>query len=174
MRKAYQHTRAMASGIAKWLILKQEHTFFIKSAEDPACGGEVSEAALDVCTFTKETPMAHTNFSSAVQNSNEIEITVTGRTSGRSLSYPVWFVLEGEKLSLLPVKGSDTDWYKNVRKTPTIRLAARGKTFTTSARLLTDEAKVGEVVKKFRDKYSAGTVNTLYSRLDAAVEVPLK
>jgi hypothetical protein len=29
-------------------------------------------------------------------------------------------------------------------------------------------------VKKFRDKYSAGTVNPLYSRLDAAVEVPLK
>jgi hypothetical protein len=55
-----------------------------------------------------------------------------------------------------------------------IRLAAKGKTFTTSATPTTDEAKVGEVVKKFRDKYSAGTVNTLYSKLDAAVEVPLK
>ena len=62
--------------------------------------------------------MARTNFSSALQSTNEIGITVTGRTSGRSLSYPVWFALEGEKLYLIPVKGSDTDWYKNLRKTP--------------------------------------------------------
>jgi hypothetical protein len=55
-----------------------------------------------------------------------------------------------------------------------IRLAAKGKTFTTSATPITNEAKVGEVVKKFRDKYSSGTVNTLYSRLHAAVEAPLK
>src|SRR5437867_4062578 len=102
-------------------------------------------ASLDGCPFTKETSMAHTNFSSALQGSNEIEITVTGRTSGRSLSYPVWFALEGEKLYLLPVRGSDTEWYKNLRKTPTIRLEARGKTFTTSARLLTDEAQIGKV-----------------------------
>jgi hypothetical protein len=117
--------------------------------------------------------MVQTDFRTALQSTNEIEITVTSRTSGRSLSYPVWFVLEGEKLSLLPARGSDTDWYKNVRKRPSIRLAARGKTFTTSATPITDEVQVGEVVEKFRDKYGAGTVNTLYSRLDVAVEVPL-
>ena len=71
--------------------------------------------------------MAHTNFSSALKGANEIEITVTGRTSGRSLSYPIWFALEGDKLYLIPVRGSDTDWYKNLRKTPTIRLAAGGE-----------------------------------------------
>ncbi len=117
--------------------------------------------------------MARTNFSSAVQSISEIEITVTGRTSGRSLSYPVWFALEGEKLYLLPVKGSDTDWYKNLRKTPTIRLAARGKTFTSSARLLTDEAQIGQVLEKFRDKYGRN-VKSYYPKLDVAVEVPLE
>src|SRR5438552_10496870 len=118
--------------------------------------------------------MAQTDFRTALQGANEIEITVTGRTSGRSLSYPVWFALDGDKLYLIPVRGSDIDWYKNVRKTPTIRLAARGKTFTTSATPITDEALVREVVKKFRNKYGTGTVNTLYSRLDVAVEVPLE
>ncbi len=130
-------------------------------------------ATLDEYPFTKEILMIQTDFRTALQDTNELEITVTGRTSGRSLSYPVWFALAGDKLYLLPARGSDTDWYKNLRKTPTIRLEARGKTFTASARLLTDEAQVGEVVKKFRDKYSAGTVNSLYSRLDVAVEVPL-
>jgi hypothetical protein len=117
--------------------------------------------------------MVQTDFGTALKGTNELEITVTGRTSDRSLSYPVWFVLDGDKLSLLPARGSETDWYKNVRKTPTIRLAARGKTFKTLATPITDQAQVGEVVKKFRDKYGAGTVNTLYSRLDVAVEVPL-
>jgi deazaflavin-dependent oxidoreductase (nitroreductase family) len=117
--------------------------------------------------------MARTDFRTALQGANQIEITVAGRTSGRSLSYPVWFALEGEKLYLLPVRGSDTDWYKNLRKTPTIHLEARGKTFTTSARLLTDEAQIGKVLEKFRDKYGRN-VKSYYPRLDVAVEVPLE
>ena len=117
--------------------------------------------------------MAQTDFRTALQGANEIEITVTGRTSGRSLSYPVWFALDGDKLFLLPVRGSDTDWYKNLRKTPTIRLEVRGKTFTTSARLLTDQAQIGKVLEKFRDKYGRN-VKSYYPKLDVAVEVPLE
>jgi len=116
--------------------------------------------------------MTHTDFSTGLRSAKEIEITVTGRTSGRSLTYPVWFALEGEKLYLLPVKGSDTDWYKNLRKTPTIGLATKGKTFTTSATLITNEAQIGKVLEKFRDKYGKN-VKSYYPKLDVAVEVPL-
>ena len=45
---------------------------------------------------------------------NEIEITVIGRKSGKPITNPVWFVLEGDTLYLLPLQGSDTQWYKNV------------------------------------------------------------
>jgi hypothetical protein len=38
--------------------------------------------------------------------------------SGRTISIPVWVVLEAEKLYLLPVQGSDTRWYKNVLQNP--------------------------------------------------------
>ena len=117
--------------------------------------------------------MAHTDFSTGLQNASEIEITVTGRTSGRSHSYPIWFALDGKKLYLIPVRGSDTEWYKNLRKTPTIHLEARGKTFTASARLLTGEAQIGKVLEKFRDKYGRN-VKSYYPKLDVAVEVPLQ
>jgi hypothetical protein len=43
-----------------------------------------------------------------------IKISVIGRSSGRTISIPVWFVFEGNKLYLLPVQGSDTQWYKNL------------------------------------------------------------
>jgi deazaflavin-dependent oxidoreductase (nitroreductase family) len=117
--------------------------------------------------------MAHTDFSAGLQNTNTIEITVTGRSSGRSLSYPVWFALDGDTLYLIPVRGSDTEWYKNLRKTPTLRLEARGKTFTTSARILTDPAQLDKVLEQFRDKYGRN-VQSYYPKYDVAVEVPLE
>ena len=117
--------------------------------------------------------MAHTDFRTGLQNTGEIEITVTGRSSGQTHSYPVWFALDGDKLYLIPVKGSDTEWYKNLRKRPSIRLAARGKTFTTNARLITDEAQLDNILEKFRDKYGRN-VKSYYPKLDVAVEVPLE
>jgi hypothetical protein len=39
----------------------------------------------------------------------QIKISVIGRKFGKTISIPVWLVLEGEKLFLLPVRGSDTD-----------------------------------------------------------------
>jgi deazaflavin-dependent oxidoreductase (nitroreductase family) len=109
----------------------------------------------------------------AFETTNEIEITVIGRRSGRRISNPVWFVQEGEKLYLVPVTGSDSDWYKNVRKTPTIRLAAKEAAINTSVTPITDAAKVGEIVDKFRDKYGANQVETHYPKPNVAVEVPL-
>ena len=56
----------------------------------------------------------------------QIKISVVGRKSGNTISIPVWSVLEGEKLYLLPVRGSDTQWYRNVLQNPSIRIDARG------------------------------------------------
>ncbi|PYX53363.1 MAG: hypothetical protein DMG76_25895 [Acidobacteria bacterium] len=36
------------------------------------------------------------------------------RKSGKTISMPLWFALEDEKLYLLPVGGSETQWYQNV------------------------------------------------------------
>jgi hypothetical protein len=52
----------------------------------------------------------------------QIKISVIGRKSGNTISIPVWFVLEGAKLYLLPVQGSDTQWYTNVLYSPWIRI----------------------------------------------------
>ena len=117
--------------------------------------------------------MASSDFRATLQNTSEIEITVTGRTSGRFFAVPVWFATEGEKLYLLPARGSETAWYKNLRKTPAIGLTARGKTFSGSARLITDTAGVHRVIEKFGERYGTRQINTLYKGLDVAVEIPL-
>lgn len=99
----------------------------------------------------------------------EINIRVTGRKSGRTSSIPVWFVLDGENLYLLPVQGSDTQWYKNVLNSPLIRIEARGAEAEFHAVPVTDAAQVSSVVQKFRDKYGASDVKRYYSKFDVAV-----
>ena len=102
-----------------------------------------------------------------------ITISVTGRKSGRTISNPVWFVLDGDKLYLLPVKGSDTQWYKNVLKKPTIRIDARGAAAELRTVPITEDAQVASVVEKFRKKYGAGDVKKYYSKFDVAVVVQM-
>ena len=103
----------------------------------------------------------------------QIKISVIGRKSGRTISIPVWFVLEGEKLYLLPVKGSDTQWYRNVLKNPQIRIDARGVEAEFRATPFTEAKAVKSVVEKFREKYGAKDVKKYYSRFDVAVVVQL-
>jgi deazaflavin-dependent oxidoreductase (nitroreductase family) len=103
----------------------------------------------------------------------EIKITVTGRKSGRAISVPVWFVFEDDKLYLLPVQGSDTQWYKNVLKNPTIRISARGAEAEVEVVSVTAAKKVASVVEKFRAKYGASDVKKYYSRFDVAVVATL-
>jgi deazaflavin-dependent oxidoreductase (nitroreductase family) len=117
--------------------------------------------------------MAGEEFNQALDDSREIELTVTGRTSGREISIPVWFVRDGEKLYLVPVKGSDSDWYKNVLKTPTIRLAAEAAQLNATATPTSDTANVEQVLDKFRAKYGARDVEAYYPKQDVAVEIPL-
>jgi len=99
----------------------------------------------------------------------EINITVTGRKSGRPISIPVWFALEDDKLYLLPVQGSDTQWYKNVLKNPRIRIDARGAEAEFQAIPITDAKQVSSVVEKFRAKYGTSDVKKYYSKFEVAV-----
>jgi deazaflavin-dependent oxidoreductase (nitroreductase family) len=99
----------------------------------------------------------------------EINITVTGRKSGRAISIPVWFVLEDHKLYLLPVQGSDTQWYKNVLSNPMIGIDARGAEAQVKVVLVTDATQVSSVVEKFRGKYGNNDVKKYYSKFDVAV-----
>src|SRR6266446_2271154 len=78
----------------------------------------------------------------------QIKISVIGRKSGNTISIPVWFVLESEKLYLLPVQGSDTQWYRNVLHNPSIRIDARGVETEFLAQPVTAAEGVKSVVEK--------------------------
>lgn len=119
-------------------------------------------------------PVGNDALRDRLSRSHELNISVTGRKSGRAITIPVWFVLEGETVYLLPVQGSDTQWYKNVLKNPSIRIEAHGAEAKLKAMSITDAAGVSSVVEKFRAKYGAGDVKKYYSKFDVAVLVPMQ
>ncbi len=99
----------------------------------------------------------------------QIKLSLVGRKSGRTISRPVWFVLEGGKLYLLPVQGSDTQWYRNVLKHPLIWVDARGAEGKFRAVPIKKATSVKSVIEKFREKYGSSDVKKYYSKFDVAV-----
>ncbi len=112
---------------------------------------------------------AHDTLKDRLSRYREIKITVTGRKSERSITNPVWFVLDADKLYLLPVQGSDSQWYKNLQKDPSFHIDARGEGGDFTAVPITDAKQVAAVVEKFREKYGAADVKQYYSKFDVAV-----
>jgi deazaflavin-dependent oxidoreductase (nitroreductase family) len=117
--------------------------------------------------------MATADFKKALTATRELEVTVIGRKSNRPISLPVWFVHEGDVLYLLPVKGSDSSWYKNILRSPSMTLAAKATVISLNVRPITEPDKVSAIVEKFRAKYGAADVQKYYSKFDVAIAVGL-
>jgi len=103
----------------------------------------------------------------------EITLSVIGRKSGKDISRPVWFVHEANTLYLLPVQGSDTNWYKNMVADPTVKISVNDLEISERGKQITDNNRVNDVVKKFKSKYGEGEVKKYYTNFDVAVEVTL-
>jgi deazaflavin-dependent oxidoreductase (nitroreductase family) len=118
-------------------------------------------------------PTRNDSLKDRLSRTREITITVTGRKSGSPISIPVWFILDDDKLHLLPVQGSDTQWYKNVLKNPKIRINAGKAQAELRAVPVPDASQVASVVEKFRAKYGDNDVKKYYSKFDVAVVAQL-
>lgn len=121
----------------------------------------------------RENRMAEDDFAKALKRRREISITVTGRRTGRAVTIPVWFISDESAIWLLPVSGSDTQWYRNLEKDRAIAIQAGDARRDLRARLLKEEQAVSTVIEQFREKYSPEEIKRYYTRLDVAVQVPL-
>ncbi len=82
-------------------------------------------------------------------------------------------MFEEKKLYLLPVQGSDTQWYKNLLRHREIGVSTRGVEAEFHTDPVTDPESVASIVEKFRVKYGAKDVKKYYSKFDVAVVVEL-
>lgn len=112
---------------------------------------------------------AESGFVSALKGLKEITIEVIGRRTGRTISLPVWFVLEGQTLYLLPVKGSQSQWFLNLKARPELTIRAGRQSLKAACQPIVDAKRTAPVADKFRAKYGAGDVARYYSGFDAFV-----
>jgi hypothetical protein len=119
--------------------------------------------------------MSKSDIRQRLERASDIRLSVKGRKSGRDIPRPVWFVHEGGTVYLLPVRGSDTNWYKNLLVDSTLKISVNGGEEIPAARgkPITDSNRVNDIVKKFKSKYGEGDVKKYYPKTDVAVEVPL-
>ncbi len=114
-------------------------------------------------------------FCCALKVRRQISISVIGRRSGRAITLPVWFVLAEDALWLLPVYGSQTQWYRNLLMSPAITIKAGGERLTLQARALKGAQAVRRVIRWFRERYTPEIIARLYpGPLNVAVKVKLQ
>ncbi len=109
----------------------------------------------------------------ALKKDKEIELTVTGRKSGKPLPRPVWFALRSNELLLLPVTGTDSQWYKNILRDPQVKISVSQQTFRGKLRPITEKKRVEEVIELFRGKYGASDIKRYYPKPNVAAALLL-
>src|SRR5204863_9945141 len=102
------------------------------------------------------------NLKSKLTKEKEIELTVTGRKSRKPIPRPVWFVLRGTELLLLPVTGTSSQWYKNILKDLLVKITSSGQTITGKLHPITGKREVDEVIKLFDKNFGRRYVNRYY------------
>ncbi len=85
----------------------------------------------------------------------------------------MWFVVSGDKLQLLPVRGTKSKWYKGILKNPMIDLEVSGKKISAESHTIQDTKTIEEIMDRFRSKYGAGDVKRYYPGQNAAVELQI-
>ena len=104
---------------------------------------------------------------------HQITLSVKRRKSGRNIPRPVWFVNEAYILYLLPVQGSETNWYKNMLVDPILKISVNSMEISKRGKQITDNNYVDNIVRKFKSKYGEGDIKKYYTNFDVAVEVML-
>ena len=113
------------------------------------------------------------SFKNLLKGRREIHIGISGRKSSRLIYLPVWFLLDDDRILLLPVEGSRTNWFRNLEKKPVIKVRIDDRDREFNATILRDRGRVDYIIGKFKDKYGESEIQRWYGVFDVAVEVPL-
>ncbi len=117
--------------------------------------------------------MKSDNILASLKRDKEIELTVTGRRSGKPLPRPVWFVVRGTELLLLPVTGTDSQWYKNILLDPQLKISASRQTISGKLRVITEKNQVEKVIELFKGKYGPSDIKKYYPKPNVAAALLL-
>ena len=115
----------------------------------------------------------HGDFLRKLKGSGEVTISVNGRKTGKKLSTVVWFISDEEqnKVTIVPVNGSKTNWFKNLERNPQIELASDGASTRATATIVKDADQAKRIVEELKQKYRSEWSESYYKPRDVHIEV---
>lgn len=106
---------------------------------------------------------------------NYCYITTTGRVTGKPHEIEIWFGLDGDTLYILAGGRQTSDWVKNAKKAPAVRVRIGDQRFEGQARIVTakDEDALARrlLLEKYTARYSGDLSDWGKNALPVAVEL---
>ena len=102
-------------------------------------------------------------------------LTTTGQVTGRPHEIEIWFGLDGETLYMLSGGGDRSDWVKNLRQNPEVKIRIAGQPFEGHARVIGDTEEDELARRLLVEKYESNPGNLSNWRrraLSIAVDLP--
>ena len=100
--------------------------------------------------------MGSAELKSALQDTNEVELTTTGRKSGKPHEIEIWFGIRDGTLYLLSGGGDGADWVKNIRERSGVRIRINSQATWARARILRPGTRQDLAARELLDaKYMA-------------------
>ena len=90
-----------------------------------------------------------------IESASDIEITTTGRRTGKPHTRTIWFVVDDGRILVQAGRGGRTDWYLNLKANPSVVLRQGDYRFEARATPVTDPARVEQVHALFLRKYTS-------------------
>lgn len=89
----------------------------------------------------------------SIAGKRSVELTTTGRQSGKPRRVTIWFVYDEGRIYIQSGKDGRTQWYRNLLKTPEVTLDFGGLVVRGRAAPVEDPGEVDRVHGLFRSKY---------------------
>lgn len=80
-------------------------------------------------------------------------LTTTGRVTGKPHEIEIWFGLSGNSLYLLSGGGHSSDWVKNLKAHPAVKVRLGKQTYQATARIVEDTEEQGLARNLLAAKY---------------------
>jgi deazaflavin-dependent oxidoreductase (nitroreductase family) len=93
----------------------------------------------------------------ALREASTLELTTTGRKSGKPRTVTIWFVA-GDQLYVQSGGDGTTDWYQNLRANPAVTVKIGEREWQGRARAIDDPAATARVHELFKQKYLSARV----------------
>jgi deazaflavin-dependent oxidoreductase (nitroreductase family) len=89
----------------------------------------------------------------ALASESLVEITTTGRKSGKPRTSTIWFIYDKGRFYIQSGQRGKTSWYRNLKKNKRICIKIVDLTFIGMAQFIDDSAETERIHEMFRSKY---------------------